>query len=371
MRDELLFILILLLRLGVPLGIPRFPLPAMAATMLLDALDQPIYRSVNGASIEAYQAFDKALDIYYLTIAYLSTMRNWDNRFAFEVSRVLFYFRLIGVVLFESTQQRSLLVIFPNTFEYFFIFIEVASLRWDIRRMSRRTIIGAAAGIWVLIKLPQEYWIHIARLDVTDTIGAHLMVLPVLAGIAIGAVAGVRWLLSNRLPEPEFAVAFDVDRTVHRSWVLRLLAQPVPPRPLVSNELWEKILMMSLVAIIFAQVLPEVKVTDWQVCVSVSLLVFANSAVNALRWRRLDGRTVPPRQLPALLLLNGSLGVMAYGLLPLGGGPMHMLNMVFFILLLTLLMTLYNRFRPAWLVRSQPSFAEVVGIPFATGRLST
>ena len=54
----------------------------------------------------------------------LSTFRNWSHLFAFRVSRFLLYYRLVGVVLFELTQLRSLLLIFPNTFEYFFIWYE-------------------------------------------------------------------------------------------------------------------------------------------------------------------------------------------------------------------------------------------------------
>ena len=45
--------------------------------------------------------------------------------FAFRVAQFLWYFRLIGVVAFEFTGLRAMLLIFPNTFEYFFIFYEV------------------------------------------------------------------------------------------------------------------------------------------------------------------------------------------------------------------------------------------------------
>jgi len=94
-----------------------------------------------------YQRYDKALDIYYLTIAYLATVRNWQNIHAFEVSRFLFYYRMVGVILFELRHNRTLLLIFPNPFEYFFIFIEATRLQWSPSRLSRKTIIIAAAFI--------------------------------------------------------------------------------------------------------------------------------------------------------------------------------------------------------------------------------
>ena len=67
------------------------------------------------------------MDIYYLAIAYLATMRNWVNLPAFRVSRFLYFYRLVGVVAFELTQIRALLLIFPNTFEYFFIAYEACA----------------------------------------------------------------------------------------------------------------------------------------------------------------------------------------------------------------------------------------------------
>ena len=81
-------------------------------------------------NLDWYQGYDKALDIYYLAIAYLSTMQNWTNLYAFGMSRFLWYYRLVGVLLFEFTQIRAMLLLFPNTFEYFFIAYEAVRTRW-------------------------------------------------------------------------------------------------------------------------------------------------------------------------------------------------------------------------------------------------
>ncbi len=136
---------------------------------MLDGVDQTIFQAVDATSVlDNYQSYDKALDVYYLTIAYASTLRNWLDPFALGVARFLFYYRLVGTLAFELTGVRTLLLVFPNTFEYFFIFYEAVRLFWNPRRMSRRFVVGAAAAIWIVVKLPQEYWIHIAELDVTD-----------------------------------------------------------------------------------------------------------------------------------------------------------------------------------------------------------
>ena len=98
--DLLIFWVVVAARFLVPLLIPRFPLPAILAALIIDAADQTIFQQFTNLDLEGYQGYDKALDIYYLAIAYISTMSNWSNIFAFRVSRFLFYWRLVGVALF-------------------------------------------------------------------------------------------------------------------------------------------------------------------------------------------------------------------------------------------------------------------------------
>src|SRR6476469_4328900 len=142
----------------------------MLASLVIDGLDQTIFQTFTSLDLEGYQAYDKALDVYYLSIAYIATLRNWTNHTAVGVSRFLYYYRMIGVVIFEVTQLRAVLLIFPNTFEYFFDFYEGVRSRWNPRRLSRKFWIYGAAAIWIFIKLPQEWWIHIAQIDTTDLI---------------------------------------------------------------------------------------------------------------------------------------------------------------------------------------------------------
>ena len=157
-------------RLILPLFIPYFPVPALLACLMLDSIDQSIFQQFPKIPLDGYQSYDKALDVYYLSVAYLSTLRNWTNQGAFRMSQFLYYYRMIGVIAFELTQVRAILFIFPNTFEYFFLFVELVRLGWNTSRMGKWTVILSAAGIWIFIKLPQEWWIHIAQLDMTDFI---------------------------------------------------------------------------------------------------------------------------------------------------------------------------------------------------------
>jgi hypothetical protein len=58
---------------------------------VLDALTD-----VDTSETGPYQSVDKGLDIYYLSIAYLATTRNWTSDVAFRIARFLFYYRLVG-----------------------------------------------------------------------------------------------------------------------------------------------------------------------------------------------------------------------------------------------------------------------------------
>ena len=78
------------------------------------------------------------------------------------------------------------MLIFPNTFEYFFIAYEVVRTRRDPRRYALRFWIWVAAVIWVVVKLPQEWWIHVAQLDFTDELAAH----PWMGPTIVAALAG-------------------------------------------------------------------------------------------------------------------------------------------------------------------------------------
>ncbi|CAN5834602.1 hypothetical protein BH24CHL4_BH24CHL4_26400 [soil metagenome] len=82
--DLVVFGIVVGLRIIVPLFIPRFPLPAILKAMVIDAADQTIFLSYTSLDLVNYQSYDKALDVNYLAIAFLATMRNWTNPHAFK-----------------------------------------------------------------------------------------------------------------------------------------------------------------------------------------------------------------------------------------------------------------------------------------------
>ena len=216
------FVVVVLLRFFVPLAIPRFPLPAILASLVLDAADQSIFQMFTDDPLPGYQTYDKALDVYYLAVAYTSTMRNWRDPVAFRTARFLYLYRLVGVALFELFDARWLLLVFPNTFEYFFIVYEFVRTRWNPLRLGAVAIVAIAAFIWIFIKLPQEWWIHIAKLDFTDFMADYPWMWGVLGGLAV-AVAIAVYANRRRIPTPDWPFTVDVDR--------HLVVPAVPDEP--------------------------------------------------------------------------------------------------------------------------------------------
>lgn len=354
--EDLVFVSIVAVRFLVPLLIPRFPLPAIMAALVLDAADQSIFAAFD-VEPDNYQQYDKALDIYYLMVAYASTLRNWTDGVAFRTGQFLWYYRLIGVVAFELSGARAVLLIFPNTFEYSFIFYEVVRLRWDPNRLSARAVIGSAAVIWVCIKLPQETWIHILQLDVTDVLTENTWLWPILAvaGLAAALVAARQ---SRRLPPADWPPSFDVDR--HPTTVLdRAADAPAGRWAIINHPLLEKTLLAGLVTTIFLQLVPDSDAGVLEVTAGLGIIVGASSLVGwglarrGTRWTTtttafLGTGAINLGVVLALRLLPGESETDPNALLALG-----------LLLLFTLIVTLYDRYRNLRLASIYPDQPQV------------
>ena len=355
--DLLIFVVVVGLRLFVPLLIPRFPLPAILAALVIDAADQTIFQNNTDLDLTGYQGYDKALDIYYLTIAYLSTMRNWTDPFAFGVARFLWYYRLVGVLLFELLDVRALLIIFPNTFEYFFIAYEAVRLWWNPARLNRRQVIVMAAFIWIFVKLPQEWWIHIAQLDFTDfmkedifgvsistswgtAIGENLWFAGLLIGICIGISFAVRKIWQEA-PAPDWPFTMDVDKTIRQR---EMAEERNRPPSILSWYTFEKIALVSMVTVIFAQLLPENDNNILGTVAAVSFVVVANSFVGFRFTQRGRSWATTVGEFAVMVVVNLAAALVFIALARSGDGRLNEAATVFFVLLLTLIVTMFDRY---------------------------
>ena len=363
--DYLVFLIVVGLRFLLPLFIPYFPLPAIIACLLLDGVDQTIFQVFTNLPLGGYQSYDKALDIYYLTVAYIATLRNWTNLLAFRVSRFLLYYRLVGVVLFELTQLRALLLIFPNTFEYFFIWYETVRLWWNPKKLSRRTVLIAAAAIWIVIKLPQEYWIHIAQRDVTDTIkallgggpetpwGPLLAANALLIAVVVVVLAALAWLLLRflraNLPRPDHKLRLRADDHPDQPTAADLeRGRAIRDARIFDRDLLEKVGLVSLLMIIFSEMMPTSNASLGEVVFYVALFVVVITALSHVLARR-------GTRVTSGLVHFAVVATVSAGLIALTGWlfreTTNWLNATLFVLLLSVIVTLYDRFQPAYLAR--------------------
>ena len=359
--------LILFLRILVPLLIPRFPLPAILASLVIDGLDKSVLAGFTDLDLGFYQGYDKALDIYYLSIAYLTTMRNWSSTLAFAGARFLYYYRLVGGLLFELTGLRFLLFVFPNTFEFFFIFYEAVRTRWDPRRMSKRLIIGVIAFLWIFIKLPQEWWIHVAKLDATDFIKEHVFGAAVddgwgvivrdnvalciaLAVAVVVLIVLARWFILNRLPPADWPFTIDANAPGRDIAVVPGKALFLPRRRIWTVELFEKAVMTSFLCVIFSQVLPNISAGPLQVTVEVVGIVTLNLALSEWLSRRGVAFGSAIRQFVIMAVVNMVI-VVALDTTLLHRREDDVEGTLFFVLLLALIITFYDRYRSLYLER--------------------
>jgi hypothetical protein len=350
---------VVLARLVVPLFIPAYPLPAILAAMVLDGVDQTIFAATLDSDLAGYQTYDKALDIYYLAIAYVSTIANWVGGPAFVVGRFLWYYRLVGVALFESTGARWLLFVFPNTFEYYFDAVEAFRIARNPIRLTLRAVIAIAAFLWIFIKLPQEWWIHIAQLDFTDFMKETVFGVPATSSwtdaiaasplVAIGLVVAAAllillawWAARRYLPPADWPPTLSADRQAERlGW---------PPRPKVASptaafdrSFVEKVVLLSLMTFVFSRMLPGIEGSPGQVALAVVLIIGASTLVSQWLARRAVSWSSVATEFVVMTAVNAAIGI-GIGILLPGSGPQPpLLEFLFLVAVLSLVVVLYDR----------------------------
>ena len=365
-------------RLLAPLVIARYPVPGIVSCLVIDAADQSVFQAVTDVDLHGYQAYDKALDVYYLTLAYLSTIRNWAGGPDFVVGQGLWYFRLIGVAIFEATSARWVLLVFPNTFEYYFIAIEVYRMRRDSNRLTLRQVSVVAAVIWVVVKLPQEWWIHIARLDVTDVVKETLLgvnadskwwpalrnrpLVPVAAVCIVAAAAFVVGGATRRLPPPLWPATFDADRQTERmGW--RAPRRINQPQAFLGWTFAEKVLLVSLVTFIFGRVLPGENARLSTMVAVIAYLIAANTLLS--QWLARRGTSWRNTTVEFLVMGAANLAVLVgtTTLAPLGDGSTPVGTTLFLIGLITLVVVLYDRFHAVFADQQRQRLGDRIARP--------
>ena len=203
-----------------------------------------------------------------------------------------------------------------------------------------------AGLIWVFIKLPQEYWIHIAQLDVTDTIRDVPWFLPLITAVAV-VLALVAW----------FVVRPRLDPADH-AWQLRTPPMPAELATAAQraeyaashDRVWstaslEKAGLVGLLSVIFSSLLPDLDVSPIRMIAWIAVFVLVNAALSIRRARlgKFSETLMPAFALR--LVFNLGLLILVdrvfYDVLPLT-------EAIFFAVLFSVLVTAYDRYRPIY-----------------------
>jgi hypothetical protein len=129
-------------RVAGSLPVLRWPLAGAIIAMLVDLSDLFMMDLIHLGGVKDYQAFDKYLDqVYMLTFLAVALRRQPPVR---NISIALYVYRLAGFIVFEVTESRDLLLLFPNVFEFWFVF--VAGLKFFHLEEGRRKEEEGRAG---------------------------------------------------------------------------------------------------------------------------------------------------------------------------------------------------------------------------------
>ena len=142
-------IVIGLIRIAGSLPVLRW---AFAGALIAIAVD---FSDLGG--LPNYQTFDKRADVVYM-LTFLWVANKWDGPER-KIALALFGFRMIGFVAFELTQVRPILLVFPNVFEFWFVFVAIRQHYWPKYEMTKKRIIKWLLIVLVL-KMAQEWVLH-------------------------------------------------------------------------------------------------------------------------------------------------------------------------------------------------------------------
>ena len=170
------WIVIIFYRLLVPLTILRWPLWGSLLAVVADNVDVIVADAMGVTDFALYNPIDKIMDTYMYLLMGVVAWR-WKNQFARRLVLGLLAYRMIGVLLYEvlvfvqpTADFRWLLFVFPNLFV--FVFLYVVSFQTFLKRDPFRTWRQAmpALVILLIVKLAQEYMLHVAQFPIYDLI---------------------------------------------------------------------------------------------------------------------------------------------------------------------------------------------------------
>lgn len=147
-------------RLAGALPVLRWALAGAIVAILVDLSDLFLRAYLDLGGVGNYQEFDKWLDqAYQLTFLAVA----WRcGGLPQRIAAVLYAYRIVGFVAFELGAPRESLILFPNVFEFWFVFV-AAQRHWWPRFRYRGLPTTAWLAALTALKLFQEYALHVGQ----------------------------------------------------------------------------------------------------------------------------------------------------------------------------------------------------------------
>jgi hypothetical protein len=146
-----------LIRVAGSLPVLRWALAGAIIAIVVDFSDLFWMGVLDLGGLRNYQAFDKWADIVYM-LTFLWVANRWVGPER-TIALALFGFRMIGFIAFEITGNRPILLIFPNVFEFWFVFVAIR-LRYKPNYEMTRERIAKWLLVVLVLKLGQEWVLH-------------------------------------------------------------------------------------------------------------------------------------------------------------------------------------------------------------------
>lgn len=153
-------LVIAVVRIAGSLPVLRWPLAGGLLAILIDLSDLLLRDTLDLGGVPDYQSLDKWLDQVYMA-CFLAVALRW-NGLERTVAVALYVYRLIGFLAFEATGERTLLFLFPNVFEPWFLVVAAVhhfrpGFKWS------RSAFGATFVALLGVKEVQEWALHVGR----------------------------------------------------------------------------------------------------------------------------------------------------------------------------------------------------------------
>ena len=153
-------LIIAVTRVGGALLVLRWAFSGSIAAILIDFSDLFMMNLLDMGGVRNYQSLDKWLDLAYMA-TFLWVALRWSGP-PRTIAVGLFAFRIVGVIAFEALGSRSVLLVFPNVFEFWFVFVAGVLLFAPSYELTWRRSL-----VWLVpltaLKEAQEYVLHGGR----------------------------------------------------------------------------------------------------------------------------------------------------------------------------------------------------------------